>query len=319
MSNQKIEIIVPEENEGERCDVFLTGSIEEDFSRSYIQRLIKQGHALIDETPAKANSRLKTGQLITLIIPAPEKLALEPRDIPLPVIYEDKDIAVINKPAGLISHPGAGNSDHTLVNALLFHLDSLSSIGGVERPGIVHRLDRDTAGLMVVAKSDAAHHRLVEMFAEREIKKRYMTIRLRAAARTARLYRPAHCPASGLSSQNDDSPDGRQALTEFTVHKIWQNRDGIFTWLDIDLHTGRTHQIRVHLSSLGLPIVGDRYYSKKWARYNVPYLLLASVSLAFTHPVSGKELAFSIDVPEHMAAYIKKMETLCELDAPRSS
>lgn len=308
MSSELYEITAPEEYSGQRVDVFLAHALEINLSRSYIQKLIKRGDILANGAPIKQNYRIRTDDIILITIPEPERLTLEPQNIPLDILYEDDSIAVINKPPGMVVHPGAGNLDGTMVNALLFHLDGLSSIGGTERPGIVHRLDKDTAGIMVIAKNDRAHRFLTDEFASRAVVKKYIAV---AVGRPPEAHGIINGPIGRHPKYRHKMtirPDGREAVTEYTLKKIWNYDSALYSMLEIALHTGRTHQIRVHLSSVGLPIVGDPIYSKKWEKYRVPYLLLASVYLEFIHPSSGKAMKFSIAIPEHIDTFIKKLE-----------
>lgn len=310
MAEETIELVVPEENSQERVDRFLTSSLELDLSRSRIQRLIKAGAIRINGAGIKPNYRLRTDDRITIDIPEPVPLALEPEDIPLEIVYQDRSIVVINKQAGLVVHPGPGNWKGTLVNGLLYHVRDLSSIGGVARPGIVHRLDKDTAGLMVVAKDDASHRFLVGEFSERRVRKQYAALVVgKPRADHERIDQPIARHRKYRHKMTVDE-SGREAITEYRVRRVWNGRLGVFTLLDIDLHTGRTHQIRVHLSSAGIPIVGDPIYSKKWEKYRVPYLLLASVKLEFTHPASGERMTFQADLPEHVRKFIEKIDRL---------
>ncbi len=310
MPTDQIEITVPEENNLDRIDRFLPVSLELDFSRSYIQKLIRGGNILVNGCVIKPNYKVKTDDEITVTVPEPVPLDLEPENIPLDIVYQDPSIIVINKQPGLVVHPGPGNWSRTLVNGLLYHVKDLSSIGGVARPGIVHRLDKDTAGLMVVARDDAAHTFLTGEFSGRRVRKKYAALVV-GKPRTDhgvidrpigrhRKYRHKMCV----------DEKGREAVTEFRVKQVFNGRLGVFTLLDIDLHTGRTHQIRVHLSSEGIPIVGDPIYSKKWEKYRVPFLLLASVFLEFAHPADGRTMTFTADYPEHMRAFIEKAERL---------
>jgi len=196
------------------------------------------------------------------------------------------------------------------VNGLLYHVRDLSSIGGVARPGIVHRLDKDTAGLMVVARDDASHAFLTGEFSGRRVRKKYAALVVGKPRKDHEVIdRPIGRHRKYRHKMCVDEK-GREAVTEITVKKVFNGRLGVFTLLDIDLHTGRTHQIRVHLSSEGIPIVGDPIYSKKWEKYRVPYLLLASVSLEFAHPADGRIMTFTADYPEHMRAFIEKIERL---------
>jgi 23S rRNA pseudouridine1911/1915/1917 synthase len=207
-----------------------------------------------------------------------------------------------------VVHPGPGNWKSTLVNALLYHCGDLSSIGGTVRPGIVHRLDKDTSGLMVVAKTDSAHKRLVESFSSRDIHKEYAAIVTGKPVKDHGVIdRPLARHRKYRHKMTIDE-SGKEAVSEYWLKKIWNTDKYMFSLLSVKIHTGRTHQIRVHLSSSSLPIVGDPIYSKKWERYNVPYLLLASVALAFRHPETGEELSFTAPLPEHMQEFIRKVE-----------
>ena len=309
MSLEKIELVVPIEYHLERIDVFLRNSIELDLSRTFIQKLIKENHITVNSNIIKQNYKVKSYDKIIVTIPEPEELVLTPQDIPIKIIYEDDIIAVINKPPGLVVHPGAGNWDSTLVNALLFHLTELSSIGGVIRPGIVHRLDKDTSGLMVIAKNDTAHKALSADFAARRIIKKYAAIVSERPAKGHGFIDKPIARHPKYRHKMTTAENGRESLTEYTIKKIWNTGSGIYSFLEITLHTGRTHQIRVHLSSIGNPVVGDPVYSKKWAKYNVPYLMLASTHLEFTHPGSGEAMSFDVPLPQHMSDFMEKLDS----------
>jgi len=308
MNGERITIIIPDEGERERIDRFLSQSLEMDLSRSLVQRLIHEGRILLNGATVKPNHRLNTDDIVEISFPEPQVSDLKPRNIPLNILYQDEELAVIDKPAGLVVHPGPGNSDGTLVHALLYHLSDLSSIGGVERPGIVHRLDKDTAGVMVVAKTDRAHRALSEAFAERTVSKRYIALSIGKPTREHFTidspigrhprYRHRMCVRD----------DGREAVTELFLKRVFHAQSSVFSLFDILLHTGRTHQIRVHLSSEGLPVVGDPIYSRKWEKYGVPHLLLASVLLEFTHPGTGKPMRFEVGPPAHITEFIKRLE-----------
>ncbi|HXK65279.1 MAG TPA: RluA family pseudouridine synthase [Spirochaetota bacterium] len=310
VNENNITLTVPEEYAGTRIDVFIYNALEEELSRSFIQKLLKNNHITVDGMPVKPNYKVKSDQQIHIIIPQPEKSTIEPEDIPLHILYEDNDIAIIHKPAGMVVHPGAGNSQHTLVNALLYHFKGLSSIGGVERPGIVHRLDKDTEGIMVIAKNDTAHNVLTKSFQSRNVIKKYEAIVTGKPSTPTDTINKAieRHPKYGHKMTVRD--DGKEAITHYTLREVWHTPQGVFSHLSIQIFTGRTHQIRVHLSSIGLPIVGDKLYSKKWEKYNVPFMMLASTYLAFEHPVTGKHLQFSIDLPQHMKDFIKKINTM---------
>ncbi|MFH0975787.1 MAG: RluA family pseudouridine synthase [Spirochaetota bacterium] len=308
MPLEKIELTVPEEYHLERIDKFLTNSLETDISRTYIQKLIKSNNITVNGKGIKQNYKVKSDDNIEIIIPDPEQLDIIPQNIPIEVIYEDNSIAVINKQPGLVVHPGPGNWDKTLVNALLFHLKKLSSIGGIIRPGIVHRLDKDTSGLMVIAKNDIAHKVLSEDFASRRIVKKYFAIISERPDTASGVINKPIGRHPKYRHKMAVIENGKEAITEYILKKIWNAKSGLFSSLDLTLHTGRTHQIRVHLSSIGHPIIGDQIYSKKWAKYKVPFLMLAAVYLEFKHPETGEKMCFSIPLPQHITDFINKLE-----------
>ncbi len=308
MLQEKIELTVPEEFNLERIDKVLTSLLEIDISRTYIQKLIKDRNITVNGREIKQNYKVKSDDNILINIPEPRELSLVPRDIPIQIIYEDDHIAVINKQPGLVVHPGPGNWDNTLVNALLFHLKELSSIGGVIRPGIVHRLDKDTSGLMVIAKNDMAHKTLSGDFSSRNVIKKYFAIISERPDGAHGIIDKPIGRHPRYRHKMSVIEGGRDAVTEYAIKKIWKTRIGVFSALELILHTGRTHQIRVHLSSIGHPIIGDRIYSKKWAKYKVPYLMLAAVCLEFSHPESGEKMHFEVPLPEHVLNFISKLE-----------
>jgi 23S rRNA pseudouridine1911/1915/1917 synthase len=309
MSTEKIELIIPDESDGSRVDLFLASAIEAGYSRSFIQKCARAGLISVNGNPIKPNYRLRRDDRLLFTIPEPEKIGVEPRDIPLDILYEDGDIVVINKRPGITVHPGTGTHGDTLVSALLFHIDDLSSIGGVERPGIVHRLDKDTSGIMVVAKNDRAHRNLSEQFAARTTGKEYIAV---VAGHPISDHFVIDKPIGRhpvYRHKMTITDQGRESKTEVEVRRRYTVSFGRFSLLRIILHTGRTHQIRVHLSSAGFPIVGDGLYSKKRDTHNVPFILLASVHLSFDHPADGRRLSFNIDPPDHIKQFIDKLES----------
>jgi 23S rRNA pseudouridine1911/1915/1917 synthase len=249
----------------------------------------------------KAGLKAKAGQTITLTIPAPKPAVPEAQDIPLTILYEDADLAVVVKPCGMVVHPAAGNEDGTLVNALLHHLDSLGGIGGELRPGIVHRLDKDTSGLLLVAKNDAAQLALSEQLSARSMEKHY-----RALVEGNLREDSGRIEAAIARSKKDRKKmavdeEGREAITEWTV---LQRGNGV-TLLDVHILTGRTHQIRVHTKHIGHPVCGDPIYgSPKGAK--VSRLMLHAYSLTFTHPRTGERMTFTADLPEE---FIRSMRS----------
>lgn len=303
-----VSLTVTEEYHGERADKFIACASELDLSRSLIQRLIKDGNIRINEAAVKQNHRVRTNDKIDIYLPEPEDFSAKPQELPLDIVYEDSSIIVINKQPGLVVHPGPGNWDGTLVNGLLFHCRDIARVGEALRPGIVHRLDKDTAGLLVAAKNDTAHKRLSEAFAQRRINKRYAAI-VSGRPRQGRIVIDAPIARHRIYRHKMTvAPCGREALTECILIKSWLTQNGVFSLLDVKIHTGRTHQIRVHLSSLGLPVVGDPIYSKKREKYETSYLLLASVELGFEHPETEEPLVFKIPLPEHIKAFADKLD-----------
>jgi 23S rRNA pseudouridine1911/1915/1917 synthase len=306
MPQEKITLNPRPEDAGTRLDQYAAEECGPERSRSFIQKLIKEGCVRVNGEEAKANYRMNAGDTVDIVIPEVVKCETEPRDIPLEILYEDGDIAVINKQPGITVHPGAGTHGDTLVSALLYHLDDLSSIGGVERPGIVHRLDRDTAGIMVIAKNDIAHRSLSEQFSGRTIQKEYTAI-VRGKPRADHFI--VDKPIGRHKTQRHKmavDPSGRDALSEFFLQKVWNGRLGTYSLLRVTIHTGRTHQIRVHLSASGHPIAGDTLYSRH--KTDLPFLMLASVRLAFTHPATKKLMEFRIPLPPHMQQFIDKLD-----------
>jgi 23S rRNA pseudouridine1911/1915/1917 synthase len=310
MESEKINLIVPEENHLERIDTFLVNSLEMKISRSYLQKLIKNEQILVNNSTTRANYKVKSDDSIDISFPPPKVLDLHPENIPLEILFEDKSVAVINKQPGLVIHPGPGNWEGTMVNGLLYHLNELSAIGDTIRPGIVHRLDKDTSGLVVVAKSDAAHRSLVDQFSSRRVKKKYAAIVKGKPGKSGDIINMPIARHGKYRHKMTVREDGKEAITEYRINRIWNTQTGIYSLLDLVIQTGRTHQIRVHLSSLGNPIIGDPIYSKKWEKHKVPYLLLASVYLEFTHPESGEQVSFSAALPEHMLKFINKLEKI---------
>ena len=290
---------------GDRLDVYVAG--HSDLSRARVQALVAEGRVRVDGHVARKADRLEAGQEIEVRIPPPEALKAQPEDIALDVLFEDRSLLVVNKPSGMVTHPGPGHPTGTLVNALLAHTDDLSGIGGKLRPGIVHRLDRYTSGLMVVAKSDRAHHALSEALQRREIKRLYV------AASWGHL---SDSPLEITAPIGRDPVErqrmavvekGRHAVTRFRVVERWLGAE----LLRVALDTGRTHQIRVHLAHIGHPVVGDTVYGVGWERgmggkarqwaktlsQRVERQFLHSWRLSFEHPVSGEAMRFEHPLP----------------------
>jgi 23S rRNA pseudouridine1911/1915/1917 synthase len=306
-------INVSDESAGQRLDVFLAGVLPSQ-SRSQIQRLIKNGHVRVDGREARPNSPVKTGQAIDVDIPTPVDPAPQAEALPLPIVYQDHDIVVVDKPAGMVVHPAAGHEGGTLVNALLHHVDDLSGIGGERRPGIVHRLDRGTSGLMVVAKHDAAHDELARQFHDREVEKEYVALVWGHVAAGRRIDAPIGRDPINRKKMSARARRSREAVTRIV------RADPVspaLTLARIAIHTGRTHQIRVHLSAIGHPIVGDSLYGG--VRRRVPgdvravtHLdrpFLHAARLAFKHPSDGRRMSFESALPEDLQRVLDDLES----------
>jgi len=288
---------------GERLDRFLHGRLPE-LSRARIQDLIRTDHARLNGKPTKPGAALKAGDTISLTIPAPVSTEVIAQDIPLTILFEDADLLVIDKPPGLVVHPAAGNEDGTLVNALLHHCDDLSGIGGETRPGIVHRLDKDTSGCIVVAKHDRAHRRLTESFSDRRISKTYLAVvngvPTAASGRQQNFIGRHPVDRKRMTILFDGA--GKEAITEWDRLSVHQD----CALIRCRLLTGRTHQIRVHMKDgLGCPILGDPIYGHP-SRQKVPTsrLMLHAWRLAFNHPMSEQPLAFETTIPPEFAPWL---------------
>ena len=286
--------------DGRRLDVLL--SEQSGLTRSRVATLMEEGRVTVDgQVVTKAGLKAKAGQTVVLTIPAPKPAVPEAQDIPLTILYEDADLAVVVKPCGMVVHPAAGNEDGTLVNALLHHLDSLGGIGGELRPGIVHRLDKDTSGLLLVAKNDAAQLALSEQLSERSMEKHYRALVEGNLREDAGRIEAAIARSKKDRKKMAVDEEGREAITEWTVLE----RGRGVTLLDVHILTGRTHQIRVHCKHIGHPVCGDPIYgSSKGAK--VPRLMLHAYSLTFTHPRTGERMTFTAELPE---AFLRGMKS----------
>lgn len=277
--------------DGERLDVLL--SRDGSLSRSRAAALIREGCVAVKgQTEYKPSFKAEAGARVSLDLPEAKPVQTLAQDIPLEILYQDAHLAVVVKPAGMVVHPAAGNGDGTLVNALLYHLDHLSGIGGEMRPGIVHRLDKDTSGLMLVAKDDATHAALSRQLSERQMEKHYRAVVY------GRMKEPSGAIEKPIGRSRTDrkkmavEENGRWAKTEWTVLKEYPDR----TLLDVHIITGRTHQIRVHMASIGHPVLGDPLYGHRHMP-DAPRLMLHAYSLAFTHPATGERLFFTAPCP----------------------
>lgn len=299
-----ITLTVPEDSDGVRLDRFLA-SVVADRSRSQIQRLIKDQSVRVAGHVAKSNQAVKAGQIVVLEVPEPVEAEPQAEALPLPILYQDRDLIVVDKPAGMVVHPAAGHSSGTLVNALLHHVTDLSGIGGEKRPGIVHRLDRGTSGLMVIAKNDAAHEELARQFHDREVEKEYVALVWGVVQAGRRIDTPIGRDPANRKKMSARARRSREAVTRIVRT---EHINPAVTLAQIAIHTGRTHQIRVHLSAIGHPIVGDPLYGGLHRRVPgdvraVTHLqrpFLHAAKLVFKHPSDGRRMEFTSELPEDL-------------------
>ena len=288
-----------------RVDVFLNEEME-DVSRSALQKNIEKGNITVNGEKISKNYKLRLGDIVEAELPPPENIDIVPEDIPLDIMYEDDDLIVINKPQNMVVHPAPGHYTGTLVNALMFHCgDNLSGINGVLRPGIVHRIDKDTSGVLVIAKSDLAHKGLSEQLAEHSMKRVYNAI----------VYN-SFSEESGTVDRNIDRSKndrkkmavvmqgGRNAVTHYKVIE----KLGKYTWVELQLETGRTHQIRVHMSYIGHPLLGDPVYGPKKCPFNLNGQVLHAKVLGFIHPRTGEYMEFNSEFPDYFSSLIERLK-----------
>ncbi|GAV23747.1 RluA family pseudouridine synthase [Carboxydothermus pertinax] len=300
----EIKVMVSAEFNGFRLDKFLAEQEELDLSRSFIQKLIAEGRVNVNGINKKASYKVKGGEIITVVIPPPHKLTVTPEKIPLDIIYEDEDLVVVNKKAGMVVHPAEGNWEGTLVNALLYHCQNLSGIGGVLRPGIVHRLDKDTSGLLVVAKNDLAHQSLAEQIkTKRAIREYWAIVHGLLKNKKGLIDLPIGRDPRDRQKMAVVS-HGKPAQTEYFVLEEFKKG---FTLVKAKLLTGRTHQIRVHFSYLGHPVLGDPKYGAKSNPFGLKRQMLHALKLSFTHPRSGELLDFTAPLPEDFQEVLEKL------------
>jgi 23S rRNA pseudouridine1911/1915/1917 synthase len=316
--NSIVSFLVQSQDSSKRLDVFLSQKSPA-LSRSQIKKLIEMGKVQTAGRKAKAGLKLRENEVVTLTLPGPRKMEVEAEAIPLKVLYEDRHLIVVDKPAGLVVHPGAGNYSGTLVNALLHRCPDLAGIGGVLRPGIVHRLDKDTSGVLVVAKDDLAHRSLSDQFRKHTAERNYVGIVFGQLPEEGQVDAPVGRHPTHRKKMSARPRKGREARTQWRVLERFRS----FNLAEFRLQTGRTHQIRVHLSSIGHPILGDPLYGGRKRLASVAPLLLRqgllrlkrqalhAASLGFVHPVTGDVLKFSSPLPEDIRealALLRRME-----------
>lgn len=302
ISDEREILIITENEAGQRADVALAGMLE--LTRSNMQKLLDEGRAVKGTKVIKSNYKLKLGDEIIVTLPEPQPLDVQPENIPLDIIYEDEDVVVVNKARGMVVHPAAGNYSGTLVNALLHHCKNLSGINGVIRPGIVHRLDKDTSGIMICAKNDAAHVSLSEQIQSKTAQRTYLAV-VRGNIKT-----DSGVIETQIARDKDDrkkmavvKEGGRNAVTEYEVVE----RFGKYTIVKCKLKTGRTHQIRVHMEYLGYPLVGDPKYSPMKTPFSINGQALHSLTLAFDHPRTGERMEFEAKLPEDLHKVVTRL------------
>lgn len=298
-----IELTVAQEDDGARIDAYLRAHTE--FSRSRISALMLEGAVSVDgAAQEKPAFKVAKGQRIALSVPETRPVDIVPQDIPLNILYQDADVVIVNKPCGMVVHPAAGNEDRTLVNALLYHVHDLSGIGGEMRPGIVHRLDKDTSGLILIAKNDRAHAALSEQFKTRSMEKHYRAVAFGQFKEEAGLIDAPIARHPVDRKRMAVVPDGKPSQTEWRVMARLKSA----TLLDVHLLTGRTHQIRVHMHSIGHPLLGDRIYAPNLkTSVHIPRLMLHAYSLAFTHPTTGERMTLCAPLPEAFETTLEKL------------
>ncbi len=308
MNEQSVIYDVSLDDTGMRIDSFIT-KMTNGLSRSYIQKLIMDGAVFVDGKPIKASCRLAAGQRISLLLPEPEELSVEPENIPLDILYEDKDIIVVNKPKDMVVHPAAGHTNGTLVNALLYHCrGNLSGINGVLRPGIVHRIDKDTTGVLVVCKTDAAHQGIAEQLKVHSITRKYNalvrgTLREQQGKVDAPVGRhPIDRKKMAVNYQN-----GKNAVTHYTVIETFPCG---CSHIECTLETGRTHQIRVHMASIGHPLLGDMVYGTGKNPFHLEGQALHARVLGFLHPTTGKYMEFEAPLPDYFTELIVRLRKI---------
>lgn len=297
-----IELYVNEEDDG-RLDSYLSNELDE-VSRTKIQGLIREGLVLVNGEKKKPRYTIKEGDIIQITIPKPKVIEILPENIDLDIVYEDDDIAIINKSQGMVVHPAPGNYSGTLVNGLLYHMDSLSSLNEIIRPGIVHRLDKDTSGLLIIAKNNDAHRFLADKLKKRDIKRVYIALVHGVVKDDSGIINaPIGRDTRDRKKMAVLETNGKEAITRYSVLKRYSE----YTLVEAELETGRTHQIRVHFAHEHHPIVGDPTYSRRKTKFNLKGQLLHSIKIGFIHPRTGMYMEFETDMPKRFTKIIDKI------------
>ena len=298
------EIILVSDEENQRIDVFISQKLN-DISRNSVQKLIIDKNITVNEKEIKANYKVKIKDKIKIIIPPPEMLDVEAENIPLEIVYEDDDLALVNKPQGIVVHPAPGHYSGTLVNGLMYHLKNLSTINGVMRPGIVHRLDKNTSGLMLVAKNDKSHNFLAKCLKEHSINRIYYAlVEGNIKEDEGEINAPLGRSEKDRKKRAVTTKNSKEAITNYWVVE----RYGKYTLMKLKLKTGRTHQIRVHMKHIGHPVVGDDVYGSKINKFGLEGQLLHSKILGFVHPSSKKYMEFESELPDYFLKVLKVLK-----------
>ncbi len=303
---KEIKITVEDIEEPTRIDLYLSRELN-DISRSYVQKLIKKGNVKVNNSVIDSKKlKIDEEDEIEIIIPEPEKLKLKPQNIPIEILYEDEDVLVVNKPQGMVVHPAPGHYSGTLVNALLYHCKNLSSINGIIRPGIVHRIDKDTSGVLMIAKNNKSHNFLADQLRDHTVKRIYMALvhgNIKEESGTVDAPIGRH-PVNRLKRAVIEN-NSKKAVTHFKVVERYSN----YTLVELQLETGRTHQIRVHMSYIGYPLVGDPLYGIKREKFNLNGQALHAKILGFVHPSTFKFMEFDTPLPEYFQGLLRKIQS----------
>ena len=301
MENYLFEI---QEDQQMRLDKYLAEQFPEQ-TRSYLQKLIKEGSVLVNGKAVKTGFQLSKGDEVSVSIPEPKELDVEPQQMDLDIVYEDDDVILVNKPKGMVVHPAPGHTTDTLVNGLLYHCkDNLSGINGVARPGIVHRIDRDTTGILIVCKNDMSHNSIAAQLKEHSINRRYRAlVHGNLKEDTGTIEGPIGRHPIDRKKMSINEKNGKPAVTHYTVLE----RFGNYTLIECKLETGRTHQIRVHMTSIGHPLVGDEVYGPAKCPFKLQGQCLHAMVLGFVHPRTGEYMEFSADLPAYFEDLLRKL------------
>lgn len=303
---KKYKIIIDAEASGQRIDKYLSG-LDDMPSRTFIQKLLKEGGINVNGKPVKSNYRLLLNDEVSFVIPDPVEVQILPEDIPLDVLYEDEDIIIVNKPKGMVVHPSAGHESGTLVNGLMYHYkDSLSGINGELRPGIVHRIDMDTTGSIIICKNDSAHRCIAEQLKVHSITRKYRAIVMGRISEDGTVNAPIGRNENDRLKMAVNYKNGKEAVTHYKVLEQFDK----YTYIECSLETGRTHQIRVHMASINHPILGDRVYGPARQPFDLEGQTLHAAVIGFIHPRTNKYVEFEAPLPEYFEELLRKLRQM---------